>query len=100
MEEPDGGEAAAAAVAVPEENGVATNPADDTEVKCSQENPSESVKDDGELPGMVGQITLVQGVPSGRRQGLVDLEFDCSTVCPTLPWLVGIWQKWLGRWAK
>ena len=98
MEEPDGGEAAAADP-VPEENGVA-NSVENTEVKYSQENPSEPEKDDGELPGMVGQITLVQGVPSGRRQGLVDLEFDCSTVCPTLPWLVGIWQKWLGRWAK
>ena len=42
----------------------------------------------------------LQGVPSVQRIGLIDLEFDCSTFCPTLPWLVGIWQKWLGTWAK
>ena len=42
----------------------------------------------------------VQGVPSGLGLGLVDFNFDCSTVCPTLPRLVGIWQKWLGSWAK
>ena len=38
-------------------------------------------------------ISAIQGVPSGRRLGLVDLEFDCSTAAPTLPKVVGIWQK-------
>ena len=30
----------------------------------------------------------------------VDLNFECSTVCPILPGLVGIWQKRLARWAR
>ena len=37
--------------------------------------------------------TVVQGVPCPRRLGFVDLEFECSTVCPTLLVLMGIWQK-------
>ena len=45
-------------------------------------------------------LMLLQGVPSGQRLGLVDFEFDCSTVSPTLPRLVGIWQKWLGKWEE
>ena len=43
---------------------------------------------------------IIQGVISGRKLGLVDLEFDCSTVCSTLPRLEEIWQKRLGSWAK
>ena len=43
---------------------------------------------------------LLQGVPSGRRLGLVDLEFDYSTVCPTLLQVVGVWQKGLGTRSK
>ena len=35
----------------------------------------------------------VQGVPSGRRMGWIDLDFYFSTVCADLPRLVGIWQK-------
>ena len=31
--------------------------------------------------------------------GWVDLNFKCSTVCPILSGLMGIWQKWLGRWV-
>ena len=27
-------------------------------------------------------------------------KFECSTVCPTLLGLIGIWQKWLGSWAS
>ena len=27
--------------------------------------------------------------------GWVDLDLDCSTVCPILHGLVGIWQNWL-----
>ena len=64
-EEPDEGAAAAAAAAaadpVPEENGVADSAADDNlqEVDCSsQEDPPEPVKDDGEPPGMGGQIKV------------------------------------------
>ena len=32
--------------------------------------------------------------------GWVDLDFECSTVCPILPGLKGIWQKWLGSRAR
>ena len=32
--------------------------------------------------------------------GCVNLNFECSTVCPILPGLMGIWQKRLGRWAR
>ena len=43
----------------------------------------------------------LQGVPSELRLGFVDLDYECSTVCPTLLGLMGIWQKRLGslpRW--
>ena len=42
----------------------------------------------------------VQGVPSELRLGFVDLNIECSTVCPTLLGLMGIWQKRLGSWAR
>ena len=42
----------------------------------------------------------IQGVPSELRLGFVDLDFECSTVCPTLPGLMGIWQKRLGSWER
>ena len=42
----------------------------------------------------------LQGVPSARGLGLVDLNFEYSTVCPILPRLMAIWQKRLGRWAR
>ena len=42
----------------------------------------------------------LQGDSSGHELGLVDLNFECSTVCPLLPWLMGTWQKRLGRWAR
>ena len=29
--------------------------------------------------------------------GWVDLDFECSTACPTVPGLVGIWLKRLGN---
>ena len=32
--------------------------------------------------------------------GWVDLDFECSAVCPILPGLMGIWQKWLGSYAR
>ena len=32
--------------------------------------------------------------------GWVDLDFDCSTVCPILLGLVWIWQKRLSTWAR
>ena len=47
-----------------------------------------------------GPSTVLQGVPSELRLGFVDLDFECSTVCPTLLWLMGIWQKRLGRLAR
>ena len=34
------------------------------------------------------------------RLVFVDLDFDCSTVCRTLLGLMGMWQKWLGSWAR
>ena len=43
---------------------------------------------------------LLQGVPSARGLGWVDLDFEYSTVCPILPGLMGIWQKWQGSWAR
>ena len=45
-------------------------------------------------------IKTLQGVPSGRTLGLVDLDLDCSALPARLPRLVGIWQKWLGSCAK
>ena len=42
----------------------------------------------------------VQGVPSELRLGFVDLDFQCSTVCPTLLGVMGIWQKRLGSWTR
>ena len=32
--------------------------------------------------------------------GWVDLDLECSTVCQILLWLMGIWQKHLGTWAR
>ena len=29
----------------------------------------------------------------------VEIDFECSTVCPILPGLMGIWQKGLGSYA-
>ena len=43
--------------------------------------------------------TYVQGDSSGCGLGRDDWNSECSTACPILPRLVGIWQKWLGRWA-
>ena len=43
---------------------------------------------------------FLQGVPSARGMGRLDLNFDCSIVCPILPWMMGICQKWLGSWAR
>ena len=45
-------------------------------------------------------LLALQGVPSERRLGFVDFDFECSTVCPTLLGLMGIWQKRLGSWAR
>ena len=46
---------------------------------------------------MTKNIMTIQGVPSELRLGFVDLDFECSTVCPTLLGLMGIWQKQLGK---
>ena len=45
-------------------------------------------------------ILTIQGVPSELRLGFVFLDFECSTVCPTLLGLMGIWQKRLGSSAS
>ena len=45
---------------------------------------------------VLGFIT-VQGVQYARVLSWVDLNFECSTVCPILPGLVGIWQKRLAK---
>ena len=46
----------------------------------------------------------IQGVPSDRRLGLVDLDFDCSLSAQLFQGKnrnqLGNWQKWLGSWAK
>ena len=50
---------------------------------------------------MRGEISfLIQGVLRELRLGFVDLDFECSTVCPTLLGLMGIWQKRLVSWAR
>ena len=43
---------------------------------------------------------LLQGVPTARGLGWVDLNLERSTVCPILPELMGIWQKRLGQMVK
>ena len=45
-------------------------------------------------------VPKVQGVPCARRLGCVDFDFECSTACPTLLGLLGIWQKWLGKMVE
>ena len=42
----------------------------------------------------------LQGVPSARGLGLVDLNCECSTVWPILPGVTGIWQKRLGNMVE
>ena len=42
----------------------------------------------------------LQCVPPAHGLGYVDLDFECSTVCPILLGLTGIWQKQLGSWAS
>ena len=32
--------------------------------------------------------------------GWVDLDFECYTVCPILPGLIGIWPKGLVKWVR
>ena len=43
------------------------------------------------------QVVGLWGVPSELRLGFVDLNFECSNVCPNLLGLMGIWQKRLGK---
>ena len=45
-------------------------------------------------------IHHIQGVPSELRLGFDDLDFECSTVCPTLLGVVGIRLEQLGIWAS
>ena len=42
-------------------------------------------------------LTLIQGDSSNHGLGWVYLNFECSTVCPILLGLLGIWQKQLGK---
>ena len=37
-------------------------------------------------------VNQLQGVQCARGLDWVDLDFECSTVCPILPGLMGIWQ--------
>ena len=46
------------------------------------------------------RFVYLQGVPTELRLGFVDLDFECSTVCPTLLGLMGIWQKRLGMMVE
>ena len=43
---------------------------------------------------------ILQCVPSARRLGFFDLDFECSTVCLALLGLMEIWQKQLGKMVK
>ena len=45
-------------------------------------------------------MSCLQGDSSGRGLGWVDMNFECSTVCPILPGLMGIWQKRLGKMVE
>ena len=46
------------------------------------------------------RVHCLQSVPSARGVGWVDINFDCSTVCPIVPGMMGIWQKPLGSWTR
>ena len=43
---------------------------------------------------------LMQGDSSGRELGFVDLDFEFSTVSPSLLGLMGIWQKRLAKMVE
>ena len=64
------------------------------------QNHQKGWKSDSWSGSKAGIIAPLQGVPSARGLGLVDLNFEYSTVCPILPRLMAIWQKRLGRWAR
>ena len=67
---------------------------------------------DSKLNGVIFKVTLSPTDKNVNRSrlyrvthllanlGWVDLDFDCSTVCPILLGLVWIWQKWLSTWAR
>ena len=59
--------------------------------------PLDRVNEDGGRNTAREGTCTVQGVPSELRLGFVDLDFECSTVFPTLLGLMGIWQKRLGK---
>ena len=44
-------------------------------------------------PTYVTQVSPMQGVPRARATGLVDYDFECSTVCPVLSELIGVGQR-------
>ena len=62
--------------------------------------PLDRVNEDGGRNTAREGTCTVQGVPSELRLGFVDLDFECSTVFPTLLGLMGIWQKRLGSWVR
>ena len=45
-------------------------------------------------------ISTLQGDSSDQELGWMDLIFGCSTTCPILLGLMGIWQKWLASCSK
>ena len=69
-----------------------------------QTPPSKVASDPSDTPVAwdIGAIFegYLQGVPSSRGLGWVDLNFQCSTVCPIRPGLIGVWQKRLGKMAE
>ena len=55
---------------------------------------------EGAFQGHYLRSRVVQGVPSARRLGWVDLKFECSTASLILVRLMGIGQERLGSWAR
>ena len=62
--------------------------------------PLDRVNEDGGRNTAREGTCTVQGVPSELRLGFVDLDFECSTVFPTLLGLMGIRQKRLGNMGE
>ena len=54
----------------------------------------------GQIIEIIQPWLIKRNLPSHVRMDFVDLDFKWSTVCPTLLGLIGIWQKWLGFWAR
>ena len=61
----------------------------------------------GSLEGIINvwdlssQVSKVLGrstIPSHLGLGWVDIDFDSSTLCQVLLWLIGNWLNWQSRW--